>query len=282
MNFLSAGKVAFRSLRANKMRSILTMLGMIIGVAAVIIMVAIGEGANQRISAQIASVGSNLLLVLPGSTTSGGLRSGFGGAPTLTMADARAIGKELSSVRGGLPHHAFQRTRRLREPELEHDPPGSRTGVPGDARVEGRLGEELHRPGDGRGGEGLPARADGGRLPVRHRGPGGEDRADQAVPLHGGRRPRPEGAIAAGPGSGRRGGPPHNDDAEEAVRERARGGGRRHHGAGGRRRQRQGGRAAGDRNCCASATGSDRGEPTISRCGTFRRCWPWPSPPHGS
>jgi len=103
MNLYSAGKVAFRSLRANKMRSILTMLGMIIGVAAVIIMVAIGEGANQRISAQIASVGSNLLLVLPGSTTSGGLRSGFGGAPTLTMADARAIGKELSSVRAASP-----------------------------------------------------------------------------------------------------------------------------------------------------------------------------------
>ena len=103
MNLFSAGKVAFRSLRANKMRSLLTMLGMIIGVAAVIIMVAIGAGANQRISAQIASVGSNLLLVLPGSTTSGGLRSGFGGAPTLTMSDARAIGKELSSVRAASP-----------------------------------------------------------------------------------------------------------------------------------------------------------------------------------
>jgi putative ABC transport system permease protein len=103
MNLYSAGKVAFRSLRANKMRSILTMLGMIIGVAAVIIMVAIGAGANQRISAQIASVGSNLLLVLPGSTTSGGLRMGSGGAVTLTMADARAIGKELPSVRAASP-----------------------------------------------------------------------------------------------------------------------------------------------------------------------------------
>jgi putative ABC transport system permease protein len=80
------------------MRSILTMLGMIIGVAAVIAMVAIGAGANERISAQIASIGSNLILVLPGSTTSGGLRSGFGGVPTLTMADAKAIGKELSAV----------------------------------------------------------------------------------------------------------------------------------------------------------------------------------------
>jgi len=103
MNLYSAGRVAFRSLRANKMRSILTMLGMIIGVAAVIIMVAIGEGANQRISAQIASVGSNLLLVLPGSTTSSGLRMGSGGAVTLTMADARAIGKELSSVKAASP-----------------------------------------------------------------------------------------------------------------------------------------------------------------------------------
>ncbi|OIP34794.1 MAG: multidrug ABC transporter substrate-binding protein [Deltaproteobacteria bacterium CG2_30_66_27] len=98
MNLYSAGKVAFRSLRANKMRTILTMLGMIIGVAAVIIMVAIGAGANERIASQIASVGSNLLLVLPGSTTSGGLRSGFGSTPTLTMDDARAIGKELPAV----------------------------------------------------------------------------------------------------------------------------------------------------------------------------------------
>ncbi|MBW6504909.1 ABC transporter permease [bacterium] len=98
MNLYSAGKVSFRSLRANKMRSILTMLGMIIGVAAVIIMVAIGAGANERIADQIASVGSNLLLVLPGSTTSGGLRSGFGSTPTLTMDDAKAIGRELPAV----------------------------------------------------------------------------------------------------------------------------------------------------------------------------------------
>ena len=99
MNLYSAMKVAYRSLRANKMRSVLTMLGMIIGVAAVIAMVAVGQGANERIAAQIASIGSNLLLILPGSTTSGGLRSGFGGVPTLTMADAKAIGKELSAVR---------------------------------------------------------------------------------------------------------------------------------------------------------------------------------------
>jgi putative ABC transport system permease protein len=103
MNLYAASKVAYRSLRANKMRSILTMLGMIIGVAAVIAMVSIGAGANERISAQIASVGSNLILVIPGSTTSGGLRSGFGGVPTLTMADAKAIGKELPAVARATP-----------------------------------------------------------------------------------------------------------------------------------------------------------------------------------
>jgi len=103
MNLSSAWKIAYRSLRANRMRSLLTMLGMVIGVAAVIAMVAIGAGANERIAAQISSIGSNLLLVLPGSTTAGGLRSGFGSASTLTMADARAIGKELPAVRLAAP-----------------------------------------------------------------------------------------------------------------------------------------------------------------------------------
>ncbi|MBI5441913.1 MAG: ABC transporter permease [Deltaproteobacteria bacterium] len=81
------------------MRSGLTMLGMVIGVAAVIAMVAVGSGANERISAQIASVGSNLIMVLSGSTNVGGLRSGSGGSPSLTLADAKAIGSELSAVR---------------------------------------------------------------------------------------------------------------------------------------------------------------------------------------
>jgi putative ABC transport system permease protein len=103
VNLSSAWKIAYRSLRANRMRSLLTMLGMVIGVAAVIAMVAIGAGANERIAAQISSIGSNLLLVLPGSTTAGGLRSGFGSASTLTMADARAIGRELPAVRLAAP-----------------------------------------------------------------------------------------------------------------------------------------------------------------------------------
>jgi putative ABC transport system permease protein len=90
--------IAFRALLVNKMRALLTMLGIIIGIAAVIAMVAIGSGASKMISDQIASIGSNLLLVIPGSVTSGGMRSGAGGTPTLTYDDARAIKAECPSV----------------------------------------------------------------------------------------------------------------------------------------------------------------------------------------
>jgi putative ABC transport system permease protein len=95
--------IAMRALRVNKMRALLTMLGIIIGIAAVIAMVAIGAGASKMISDQIASIGSNLLLVLPGSVTSGGLRSGSGGTPTLTYDDAKAIKAECPSVANVAP-----------------------------------------------------------------------------------------------------------------------------------------------------------------------------------
>ena len=101
-------KIAFRALRINKMRSGLTMLGIIIGVAAVIAMVAVGAGAEQRIQQQIASIGSNLIIVLSGSVTSSGMRMGTGNAQTLTEDDVRAIVRECDAaalaapvVRGG-------------------------------------------------------------------------------------------------------------------------------------------------------------------------------------
>ncbi len=96
-------KIALRALRVNKMRSFLTMLGIIIGIAAVIAMVAIGSGASKMISDQIASIGSNLLLVIPGSVTSGGMRTGTGGTPTLTYDDAKAIKAECPSVAAVAP-----------------------------------------------------------------------------------------------------------------------------------------------------------------------------------
>ncbi|MDD2852128.1 MAG: ABC transporter permease [Desulfuromonadaceae bacterium] len=98
MDFLQTLKIAIRALRTNKMRSFLTMLGIIIGIAAVIAMMAVGSGASYVISQQIASIGSNIILVIPGSTTSGGLRTGSGGAQTLTSDDARAIMMECPSV----------------------------------------------------------------------------------------------------------------------------------------------------------------------------------------
>jgi putative ABC transport system permease protein len=96
-------KIALRALRVNKMRSFLTMLGIIIGIAAVIAMVAIGSGASKVISEQIASIGSNILLVISGSTTSGGLRAGAGSTPTLTFDDAKAVKGECPSVEAVAP-----------------------------------------------------------------------------------------------------------------------------------------------------------------------------------
>ena len=90
--------IAFDALRINKMRSMLTMLGIVIGVAAVIAMVAVGSGAEERIRQQIASIGSNVIVVLSGSLTSSGIRMGTGNAQTLTEDDARAIVRECDAV----------------------------------------------------------------------------------------------------------------------------------------------------------------------------------------
>jgi putative ABC transport system permease protein len=96
---LASLRIALRALMVNKMRSALTMLGIIIGVGAVVAMIAVGSGAKQRIAEQIASMGSNLLIVLSGSSTSGGLRFGSGTVPTLNVDDAKAILTEIPSVK---------------------------------------------------------------------------------------------------------------------------------------------------------------------------------------
>lgn len=89
---------AARALARNKMRTALTMLGIFIGVAALITMVAVGQGANAAVKAQIEGLGTNLLIVLPGATTTGGVRAGFGSASTLTVTDADAIKKDDPAV----------------------------------------------------------------------------------------------------------------------------------------------------------------------------------------
>ncbi|MBZ5610563.1 MAG: ABC transporter permease [Acidobacteriia bacterium] len=100
---LPAMKIAFRALRINKMRSALTMLGIIIGVGAVIAMVAVGSGATERIQQQIASIGSNVIIVMPGSITASGIRLGSGNAVTLTIDDAKALARDCPSVQAVAP-----------------------------------------------------------------------------------------------------------------------------------------------------------------------------------
>jgi putative ABC transport system permease protein len=103
MSWLQVLRVAVRALLRNKMRSFLTTLGVIIGVSAVIAMVAIGEGAKARVEEAFASMGSNLLVVLSGTTSASGAHGGFGSMPTLTWDDLKAIRSEASAVRYASP-----------------------------------------------------------------------------------------------------------------------------------------------------------------------------------
>jgi putative ABC transport system permease protein len=98
MKILAAVRIALRALRVNRLRSALTMLGIIIGVAAVIAMVAVGSGATKRIQEQIQAIGSNLIMVTPGSVTSNGIRLGSGAGVTLSEDDAKAIVVECPAV----------------------------------------------------------------------------------------------------------------------------------------------------------------------------------------
>ena len=100
---LMAFRIALRALARNKLRSILTMLGIIIGVGAVIAMVAIGEGAKALVRQQIASLGTNLLIILPGTVNVGGARTGSGGRQNLVAVDARAIMNEIPVVTAASP-----------------------------------------------------------------------------------------------------------------------------------------------------------------------------------
>ena len=98
MRYLAVIKIAFRALRRNKMRTVLTMLGIIIGVGAVIAMVALGKAAKAQVEARIAALGQNVIQVFSGSINRNGVFSGFGGAGTLTVDDANAMQTEIPGV----------------------------------------------------------------------------------------------------------------------------------------------------------------------------------------
>src|SRR5512132_4120580 len=103
MSLLLTFRIAIRALGRNKMRSILTMLGIIIGVAAVIAMVGIGQGASASIQSQIANLGNNMLFVWSGSMNTGGMRGGARSTNTLIPEAADAIDRECPSVRAVRP-----------------------------------------------------------------------------------------------------------------------------------------------------------------------------------
>jgi putative ABC transport system permease protein len=103
MNPLQTVRIALKALVRNKMRSFLTVLGVIIGVSAVIAMVAIGEGAKAQVEAAFASMGTDLLIVMPGAARQSGVSAGSGTGATLTFADWKAIQSELSAVRAAAP-----------------------------------------------------------------------------------------------------------------------------------------------------------------------------------
>ena len=104
MNLLVTIAVALRALRVNALRSGLTMLGIIIGVAAVIAMVAVGAGAQERVNAQIESLGANLLIVFNASSRQGGAQGGSGTRPNLTLGDAVALQAEVDAVELAAPN----------------------------------------------------------------------------------------------------------------------------------------------------------------------------------
>ena len=98
ISLIETSRVSFRAILSNKMRSGLAMLGIVIGVGAVIAMLALGAGATMQIKNVMSSMGSNLLVIRPGTVTSGGIRMGAGSIPSLTLSDATAIKEECPSV----------------------------------------------------------------------------------------------------------------------------------------------------------------------------------------
>ena len=108
MDFLAILKIAIRALTRNKMRSLLTMLGIVIGVGAVIATVGLGQGAQQQVQDQIASLGTNLLYISSGSVNKGGIRTGGGATKTLTSDDMKAIVQEVPTIaQAGFPALTF-------------------------------------------------------------------------------------------------------------------------------------------------------------------------------
>ncbi len=198
-------KVAFRAMGRNKMRSLLTALGIIIGVACVVATIGIGEGARVQAESQLQSLGTNFLMIFPGTTTSSGARSGWGSNSKLSEQDVDAIRQEVSSGLLRLGVDPVRGPGRLRQPELVDVDPGGRGRLARHPLLERGRGAVLHRRRQPCRGEGLRPREDRGDDPLRRRGPRREDDPDQEHPVPRRGRPRAEGGLDDGPGPGRHG-----------------------------------------------------------------------------
>ncbi len=166
MSIFMTLRIAVKALNRNKMRTILTMLGMIIGVGAVITMVALGKGAQSTIEEQVKAAGTNMINVNAGNFSQGGVRMGGGNATTLTPADVEAIKRaaERAVRRRG---REVARPAHRGQPELVEPDPGHRRGPAADSQLADEIRQLLHRPGRGRRRQGLRAGPDRRRHALR-------------------------------------------------------------------------------------------------------------------
>ena len=270
MSFLMILRIAVKALNRNKMRTALTMLGMIIGVAAVITMVALGTGAQTSIEAQIQSAGTNMIIVSAGNFSQGGVRQGQGNASTLVPDDAAAIAQlpgvqytaAGSNTRGQIV--AGNQNWNTQVQGTDVDFPLIRAWPTSAGRV-------LHAAGRRDRVEGRGARQRRPRSAVRagRRSDRPGDPHHQPA-VHRRRRDGQQGPVGHGPGSGRRDLRALHDGDEEAARhhqhpERHRVGGVGRRGDEGRRQHRH--------RCCACATRFSRAIPTTSWSARWRK-WP--------
>ncbi len=147
MNFQEVIRLALRALSRNKMRTLLTMLGIIIGVGAVICTVAIGQGAGNQVQAQIQNLGTNLVMVFAGSVNTGGVRMGSQATKTLTDDDAQAILQHVPNITAVSPSVIARRASGQRRPELGHAYSGRLRRVSRPAQLALGRGQQFFHPG---------------------------------------------------------------------------------------------------------------------------------------
>ena len=186
MLFWMIVKVAFKSLMANKLRSVLAMLGIIIGVGAVIAMLAIGTGASSEILDRISAMGTNLLLVRPGFRGTGGVISGT--QLDLTLEDAQRIVQSVRGIRAFAPRSQRKQASQVHESERVHQRHGHIDNVSADPRFRDRQGPDVQRvrrrPLGPRGGDG----PGDGQDPLRQVRPARPADQDQRPEFHRHRR----------------------------------------------------------------------------------------------